>query len=455
MSTTTPASLIARYGHLPLPRYTSYPTAPHFHRDVDAATYRQWLGELDAAKPLSLYVHVPFCHELCWYCGCATKASRREAPIRAYLGSVLQEISLVANALPGRHRIEHLHLGGGTPTTIGPDGLERLMAHLAAHFDLSGLHAFALELDPRRVDGAMVAAMARAGVNRVSLGVQTFQPEVQHAIGRVQSVDVTTAVVERLAQHGITALNVDLMYGLPLQTVEACKATVRDILAFRPARFSVFGYAHLPGLKRHQGLIQAQDLPGADARYAQFCAISEALEAAGYRAIGLDHFVRPDDDMAQAADAGCLRRNFQGYTTDQAEALIGVGASAIGKLPQGYIQNLHDVRGYRAAIDQSAFAVARGYALSAEDKLHGAVIERLMCDLEVDLAAMAERHGVSVDVFASAREALVTMAEDGIVTLDGWHVRVPDAMRSLLRLPASVFDSYLQQPATRRHAPAV
>lgn len=432
-----------------VPRYTSYPTAPYFSAAIGPETYAVWLADLPAAATLSLYLHVPFCTEICLYCGCHTKASKRHDPIERYADRLAEEIALIGIAAGGR-KVVHLHWGGGTPSILGDVHLRRLMDKLSATFDLSALREHAIELDPRRIPPGLVRTLADIGVNRASLGVQDFSPRVQQAIGRMQSFAVVASAVSELRDAGIGRINIDLMYGLPLQTVEDVRQNVRLANALAPQRIAIFGYAHVPWLKTNQRRIDESQLPGLFERVAQARAASETLIALGYKPIGLDHFALPSDDIVAAARDGRLRRNFQGYTTDQADALIGLGASAIGKLPQGFVQNAVDTGGYSREIDAGRFATVKGLALSDDDRVRAQIIERLMCDLSVDLNLIA--HG-SHD-FSSELTALQPLAAEGLVQIDGRCVTVTEQGRPFVRLVAAAFDAYLPRQQAR-HSIAV
>lgn len=454
MPGTLPApspALVALAGR-PVPRYTSYPTAPHFHAGIDQATYRRWLGELSPCASLSLYLHVPFCAAMCAYCGCHTKVVKRDRPIAQYRDRLMREIHLVAAATAAR-RITHLHWGGGTPSMLGSEGLAAAVERLSLCFDLQPGLDHAIELDPRHVSPTLAGDLRRIGVTRVSLGVQDLNPHVQAAIGRIQPIETVAAAVAALRQAGIRDISFDLMYGLPGQTSADVEATVAAALALRPSRVALFGYAHVPWLKRHQRLIDEAALPGPADRLGQEAAARAGLLAAGYAAIGLDHFALPDDAMAVAARAGRLRRNFQGYTTDRADALIGLGASAIGQLPQGFVQNAPDLAGYGRAIDIRDFATVRGLRLTADDRLRGAVIEQLMCDLAADLDQAADRLGADPAPLRDNAAALAPLARHGMVAFDGRRVSVPEAGRPYLRLVAATFDSHLGRAG--RHTRAV
>ena len=437
-----------------VPRYTSYPTAPHFHTGIDADVYESWLRDLSDGTPISLYVHVPFCDTLCWFCGCNTKVVNLYSPVASYLDLLRRELALVSARLRGSHPVTHIHFGGGSPTMLQPNDFTSIAAHIRARFDVAPDAEFAVEIDPRGLSDATIAAMAAAGVNRASIGVQDIDPQVQRAVNRIQPLNVTQAVIAKLRIASIDRLNVDIMYGLPHQTVEKVQATVAAMAALRPNRISVFGYAHVPHMKKHQALIDADALPSSEARIEQWQAAEAALLAAGYQAIGLDHFALPGDAMAVAAREGTLRRNFQGYTTDDAPALIGIGASAIGSLPQGYVQNESEVPRYRERILKGALAAARGVALTGSDRVRRAVIETLMSQLSVDLEKVAAAHGVPLSEFDAARTRLADLVRHGFATIDGARIAVAPGERSAVRLICAAFDEYLD-PAAQRHALAV
>ena len=443
----------AKYLNERIPRYTSYPTAPHFSARIGPSCYDDWLRALPATDRLSLYLHVPFCKTLCWYCGCHTSVTRHHEPIAQYAETLLREIDLVAER-SGSRRVAHLHWGGGTPTIVGPALFISIMARLRERFDFEPDAEIAVEIDPRRLQPAMASALAEAGVNRASLGVQTFNPAAQRAVARVQSLDVTRACVDRLRGVGIRAINVDLLYGLPHETVATCQASVQAALTLAPSRFSVFGYAHVPSMMKHQQVIAADTLPGAGERLAQEQAIGDALAAAGYVRIGLDHYAHPTDALAVALEFGRLRRNFQGYTDDPADALIGLGASSIGQLPQGYVQNASSTRDWRLRIEAGELATVRGVTLSPDDDLRAAIIERLMCDLRVDVPAILQRKGFPTDWLDRALGTLKPLIDDGLATIESGVITVPEDARNLVRRVASAFDAYLD-PAAGRHAVAV
>jgi oxygen-independent coproporphyrinogen-3 oxidase len=430
-----------------VPRYTSYPTAPHFSAAVDGARYADWLAVLPAQATLSLYIHVPYCTEICLYCGCTTKAVRRAEPVERYAQHLIDEIALLSG-LSGR-KLVHVHWGGGTPSILGARGLMRIAEAFAAQFDLSALKEHAIELDPRRLDQPLVRTLAAIGVNRASLGVQDFSPHVQEAIGRIQPYEIVARGVDWLREAGITALNFDLMYGLPHQTAADAARSAALAASLAPQRLALFGYAHVPWFRVHQRRIDQAALPGVAERLTQAQAAAEELGAHGYVQVGLDHFAKPDDELAAAAREHHLHRNFQGYTTDPADALIGIGASSIGRLPQGFVQNAPDVAGYARAIGQGRFAVVKGAVLTEDDRVRGSIIERLMCDLSVDLDAIAPEQAFDAEI-----ESLGSLAREGIVRVEGRRIAVPQAGRPFVRLVAAEFDAYLRR-GQARHSVAV
>jgi oxygen-independent coproporphyrinogen-3 oxidase len=445
------AELLERYGNSRIPRYTSYPTAPHFSPEVGEDHYRSWLSSLPPANA-SLYLHIPFCRAMCWYCGCHTTVSAREAPVTRYLDSLATEIDEVASAAAGRLTVTHVHFGGGTPTLMPAARMRALMRQLRDLFHFSTDPEIAIEIDPRTLTGEMARTLGACGFNRASLGVQSFDLEVQQAINRVQSFEQTEAAVRSLRAQGIERLNFDLIYGLPRQTVQSCLDTVEQALKLQPDRLAVFGYAHVPSFKPHQRNIDGATLPASEGRFAQSRAIAEALVTAGYVEIGLDHFALRGDPLARAADAGRLHRNFQGYTTDGSEVLIGLGASAIGRMPQGFVQNEVRIPAYERLVAEGRLAVARGYRFVGDDRLRGEVIERLMCDHRADLGAICGRFGADpTALLAEAR--LKPLLADGLVERDGLQISVKPHARPLVRSIAAAFDAHLA--GADRHSRAV
>ena len=363
----------------PVPRYTSYPTAPHFHEGVDSATVRRWIGALSAGQTLSLYVHIPYCDRLCWFCACHTKHTLKYEPITAYLESLKHEIETVGALVGPDVVVTGLHWGGGSPTMLRPEDMHRLMGWLRAAFNFAEDAEVSVEMDPNDLDAERYDALAQIGVTRASLGVQDFDEKVQKTINRMQSFAQTAEVINAMRARGVRSVNCDLLYGLPYQTLETMAATVEQIISLRPDRIALFGYAHVPWMKKHQALIPEDALPDAETRFAQMSLASEMLTLAGYESIGIDHFALPGDSLALAARSGQLRRNFQGYTDEGADALIGLGASSISEAPEGYWQNMPATGEYRRMAERGDLTVVRGIALAHDDRLRAFVIERIMC----------------------------------------------------------------------------
>ena len=445
--------LLAKYAG-PVPRYTSYPTAPHFGPDVDADLCRQWLAAVDPDEVLSLYIHVPFCQKLCWFCGCNTTIANHYQPVADYLDLLTREIEMVASIFETPRPASHIHFGGGSPTIVEPEHFRSLMDLLRRHFTIAEDAEIAIEIDPRTVTEQSIAALAAAGTTRASLGIQDFDPAVQRAVNRLQPYEFASTVVDQLRSAGIERINIDLMYGLPYQTADGLAGTVERALSLAPDRVAVFGYAHVPWMKPHQRLIDESKLPDARERWQQSETVAAELTQAGYVAVGLDHFARSDDPMAKALKAGKLRRNFQGYGTDTASSLVGFGASAISTLPQGYTQNEPHLRDYLEAIDRLRLATRRGLALDDDDRLRGEIIERLMCDLTVDLDDACKRRGREVEHFDDALASLAAMRDDGLVEIDRHRIAVTETGRPLVRRVCAAFDSYLVE-SEARHSSAV
>lgn len=445
--------IIRRYGETRLPRYTSYPTAPRFSSNIGAGTYRDWLVAIAQNDPVSLYLHVPFCRSMCWYCGCHTTITQKDAPILDYLTVLKQEIRLVAKAMGRRQAVSDIHFGGGTPTIMTPEEFLDLTATLTAAFGIGGTTELAVEIDPRTLTLEMSEALGKAGMTRASLGVQSFDPKVQKAINRIQSPEQTGTALANLRKAGARSINFDLIYGLPHQTVESAMDTARMAAAMRPERFAVFGYAHVPAFKKHQRLIDTAALGDAYERHQQAEAIAATLCDAGYRRIGLDHFALPEDSLSLAADRQTLHRNFQGYTTDNASTLIGFGSSAIGRLAEGYVQNDVAIGRYASLISSGELATSKGYRLTPEDRVRAWIIERLMCDFRVDFGAMPDGFELHDEALGKTNQSLQSLLAEGIVRWRGAVLTVATEHRFLVRTVASCFDAYLAETG-RTHATA-
>jgi oxygen-independent coproporphyrinogen-3 oxidase len=447
------ADLIARYD-ANAPRYTSYPTAAQFTPAVGAGHWGDWLARAPLDQAVSLYLHIPFCKRLCWYCGCNTRAMNRESVIASYVDLLLREADLVLERIGRPVRVGSIHLGGGTPNMLAPADLERLFAGLAARFDLGDCFEVAAEVDPEVLTPEWVEAAGRIGLTRASLGVQDLSPDVQAAVNRPERFETIRWAVEALRAQGLVSLNLDLMYGLPRQTAENVVTTLGLVTTLRPERIALFGYAHVPWMKPHQKLIKDDELPGPSLRFLQSQAAARYLTGKGWTSIGLDHFALPHDGLAAADRAGRLHRNFQGYTTDAAEVLIGLGASSISRTPKGFVQNHAQELDWRRAVEAGDLPVARGVALTEGDAFVSEIIERLMCDFVVDLAPIVRRHGRDRSDLADALSLLERFVDDGLVRIDGTVVAVTDLGRPFVRAVCAAFDpnaAALQQ----RHARVV
>jgi oxygen-independent coproporphyrinogen-3 oxidase len=429
------------------PRYTSYPTAPYFHEGFGPA---QWEEELRASqnqgRDVSLYVHIPFCDTLCYYCGCNMIATKDYSKAESYLDVLFREIDHVAALTSQTRKVRQLHWGGGTPTYLHPDDIRRLYDYLASNFNIASDAETGCEMDPRELTREHVHALRQSGFNRVSLGVQDLDDKVQQAVNRVQSEALIREVYGWICEEGFHSVNFDLMIGLPHQTPASFEKTLDKVIAMRPDRFAVFNYAHVPWMKKHQKLIVEETLPQIDARLALQKLTLEKLTAAGYVYIGMDHFARPDDELVKAQQTKTLYRNFQGYTTHKDCDILAFGVSAISQTDDVYAQNVKVLSEYRAYIDAGRLPIERGLRITQEDKLRRDAITRIMCDLELDKAAFGRGWGINFDsYFTGALEDLKDMQADGLVTLDMDKVRVTEAGRAFLRNIAMAFDDYLHQ----------
>jgi oxygen-independent coproporphyrinogen III oxidase len=433
----------------PGPRYTSYPTAPHFGPHFTQAMLREYIRRSNAApipRRLSLYVHVPYCFSPCFYCGCNRIITRDLSRARPYLERLQREIEMLGALFDHDREVVQVHLGGGTPNFMRPVELGELMETLGSHFRLSTSAArdFSIELDPRHVQAGDIANYARLGFNRASLGVQDFDLEVQRAVNRIQSVEETLRVIDACRTEGFRSVNVDLIYGLPKQTVEGFTRTLDTVLASRPDRLAVYSYAHMPDMFKAQRQIDSADLPGNEAKLGLLALAIEKLSGAGYQYIGMDHFALPGDDLAQAQELGTLQRNFMGYTTHADTDLVGFGMSAISHIGDSFSQNARDLPGWQSAIDGGRLPLWRGRHLDFDDRVHGEVIQQLMCQGRIDICAIEA--GFAVDFsqyFAAGLARLNPLIADGLVTLNARSIDATARGRLLLRVIAMCFDRYL------------
>jgi oxygen-independent coproporphyrinogen-3 oxidase len=444
------AELLRRYDR-PGPRYTSYPTAPRFAAGFGEAQLREVARRSNAEpipRALSLYAHVPFCFSPCFYCGCNRVITRDKTRGDAYLNRLVREIALVAPLFDRDREVVQLHLGGGTPNFLAAGQLGELMETFERHFHFAPERKrdFSIEIDPRCVGASDIEALAFMGFNRASLGVQDFDPTVQAAVNRVQSVAETLTVIDACRKHGFRSVNVDLIYGLPAQTREGFGRTLDTVIGVRPDRLAIYGYAHLPQMFKAQKQISEVLLPSPEQKLGLLQLAIERLTAAGYRYIGMDHFALPEDELSIAQEQGTLHRNFMGYTTHADTDLVGVGVSAISHVGDSYSQNPRDLPTWEAAIDAGRLPTWRGMALDADDVLRADLIQQLMCHGWIDKRALEARHGIEFDeYFAAERARLPALAADGLLRESADAIRATSRGRLLLRIIAACFDRYLHE----------
>lgn len=454
------ADLLRRYDKSG-PRYTSYPTAVQFHPGFDEAQYRGIAQATNAdqpMRPLSLYFHLPFCDTVCFYCACNKVITKNRAHAAPYLQHVFREIALQGALFDHARRVDQLHWGGGTPTFISHEQMRALMETTRKHFNLrdDDTGEYSIEIDPREVKTDTVALLRELGFNRMSLGVQDFEPRVQRAVNRIQGEGETLAVLESARDHGFKSVNMDLIYGLPLQTVESFARTLDRIVAAGPDRLSVFNYAHLPELFKTQRQIKAEDLPSPQAKLDILQLTIERLTGAGYVYIGMDHFARPDDELAVAQREGTLYRNFQGYSTHADADLVGIGVTSIGKVGDSYSQNERTLETYASALDAGRLPIMRGITLTADDKLRREVITQLICHFRLSFGAIEGKYHVTFsDYFAQELEDLAAMQADGLLEVDAQGIIVRPVGMLLIRNICMVFDRYLRGPSAQRYSKVI
>lgn len=435
-----------------VPRYTSYPTAPHFGASVSPALFSSWIEQIPVGSAISLYLHVPFCRRLCWFCACRTQGTSSDEPVRAYVETLKAEIALLKARLPRGVHLSRLHWGGGTPTLLQPDMIKDLAGTVFDAVPMGEGAEFSVEIDPDEIDGPRLDALAASGMNRASIGVQDFDPDIQKTIGRLQSYELTRQVAEMIRERGVRSLNADILYGLPHQTQARISDSVQKLLTLSPDRVALYGYAHVPWMSRRQQMIPSDTIPSPQERLKLFETASKLFEWDGYQAIGIDHFARPDDGLAVAARNGTLRRNFQGYTDDTAPVLVGLGASSISRFPQGYAQNASVTSAYTKLVREGQFTTHRGHVFSDDDRLRGRIIEALMCDFHVSRAELMRDFGAT----AAALDAMfaVAVATFGdMVKLSADGLSILREARPLTRMIARTFDAYDQTKA--QHSAAI
>lgn len=438
-----------------VPRYTSYPTAPHFADTIDDRSHARWIAAVPEGAQVSLYLHVPFCRRLCWFCACRTQGTTTLGPVQAYMDVLEAELALLRDRLAPGVTLSRLHWGGGTPTLLDPDQIDRLAAAITEVAPFAENYEFSVEIDPNEIDLPRAQALKRAGMNRASVGVQDFDPQIQAVIGRDQSYETTRDAIEMIRGQGVLSLNADILYGLPHQTPERIAASVQKLLSLAPDRVALYGYAHVPWMARRQSLLPSDALPTPTERLRLFETARKLFRWDGYAEIGIDHFATKDDGLAIAQRLGRLRRNFQGYTDDPAEVLIGVGASSISRFPGGYSQNAPATSSHTAAIRDGRFSTARGHAFTGEDLMRGRIIEALMCDFEIRTAELVTDFGAAPETVARLFTQANGAFEHGLdVTAEA--LRIPEPMRPLTRVIARFFDAYDLSSADKpRHSSAI
>ena len=444
--------LLQRYD-VPGPRYTSYPTAPQFAPGFGEAELRAVAAASNGdpiPRPISLYLHIPFCTSPCFYCGCNRIITRDKARGEAYVTRLYREIAMASTLFDRDRDVEQVHFGGGTPNFLDPTQIGEVMDVLRRHFHFASGPRMdcSIELDPRFISPAEVGQLAAAGFNRASLGVQDFDPVVQQAVNRIQGVEQTLGIIDACREHGFRSVNVDLIYGLPKQTLEGFSRTLDITLEARPDRLAIYGYAHLPNLFRPQQRINADELPSAQAKLDLLRLAIDKLGAAGYEYIGMDHFALPGDELARAQREGGLHRNFMGYTTHAESDLVGLGVSAISHIGASFSQNPRDIGGWELAIDEGRLPVWRGMRMDQDDVIRADVIQQLMCHGRLDFDALGRRHVIDFRrYFSEALERLQPLQADGLVEVDAHGLQATSRGRLLLRIIAMCFDRYLS-PAT-------
>lgn len=440
---------LPQYALATVPRYTSYPPATQFHSGVGESVYRDWLGAIGLQDTLSLYVHIPFCQTLCWYCGCHTSVPNSNERVLNYVETLKLEIARVGACVSSSAKVVQVHFGGGTPNFLPPKILAAIIETLMEQFNFDPGAEISVEADPRSLSKEHISTLAGYARVRVSLGVQDVSPDVQKLINRIQPFEEVQGVVEQLRAAGVEGINMDLMYGLPGQSVAHVRKSASMCAALEPDRFAVFGYAHVPWFKKHQRAIDESRLAGGQERLDQAEAARATLIGFGYAPIGIDHFAKPGDSLFKAHGEGRLRRNFQGYTVDPASALIGFGASSIGSFQAGYIQNEPHLGKYRDALKSGGLPVARGVVVSQSERRARAVIERLMCNYEVDLQQVADEENCEISVFLPAISNLEPLCSDGIVEVELPVVRATPKGRPYIRNIAACFDEHYGESEQR------
>lgn len=442
------------YATMRVPRYTSYPTAADFSPNVGSQKVESWISGLADGEPLSVYIHVPFCQKLCWYCGCATSVPNRYEKVSTFVETLVAEIKLWAARLGDHGGVRHLHFGGGSPNALSLGDFERLLNAVDAAFGLRNDRQISIELDPRTLSDDFIETLGRLNVNRASLGVQTLDRKTQLAVGRVQPRAMISRSVAHLRRAGVRNINMDLMYGLPHQTVETVTEAADYAADVGADRVAVFGYAHVPWFAKHQRAINEADLPGLEARFEQAEAADAVFRSAGYRVIGLDHYAKPDDSLSIAADSGTLRRTFQGYTDDDCATLIGIGPTSVSMFEEGFAQSCKQQPAWRESVEAGLLPIERGIELTQDDRMRAWAIENLMCDLFVDTALVCKSFDQPADALDDALRRAEALVADGLCRVEGRRIFIPEEARVMMRAVAACFDARRADTPTQ-HAIAV
>lgn len=429
----------------PVPRYTSYPTAPHFVQGLGGELLQAALLNLDTEKRVSLYIHIPYCDRLCWFCGCHTKQTNQYAPVLKYVDTLIAEIMLLGEKSTCRPFLGEVHFGGGSPSLLRSEELIRIRQALEQVFHIDKDTQISVEIDPNDHTDDMILGLEAIGLTRASIGVQDFDPEVQQAINRPQSFEQTFDLVKALRSFGISSVNVDALYGLPLQNKKRLQSTIKHVISMNPDRIAMFGYAHVPWVKKHQSMINEADLPGNVERYEQAMLAESLMIQSGFQKIGLDHYARPDDKLARCANQGILRRNFQGYTSDPCETLIGLGASSIGLSPEGHFQNIVPTGQYTLAVKNGTLPAAKGYRFTEDDRIRGWIIERLMCDFYLQFDQFEARFGSQSETYIQEALAIAQSDRDGLCSATPTGFQINDDAKAFTRLVVARFNSHLKQ----------
>lgn len=440
----------------PGPRYTSYPAATSFTEDVGPGDYASLLKNVDCSNPVSLYFHIPFCRNICYFCACSVIYTRNKEKAEPYIGALIQEMDLVTSHLRGRPSVEQLHWGGGTPSFLSQEQMNRLMAQIYRRFDFVEDAEISIELDPRETSSDQIAMLADLGFNRASFGVQDFDASVQAAVNRIQPLEMTRSAYETARRCGFRSVNFDLIYGLPLQTASSFDHTLQQVIDLKPDRVSLFNFAYVPWLKKHQTRINAEDLPSTETRLAILSGAVDRLQGAGYAYIGMDHFALPDDELSRAQKDGSLRRNFQGYSTRGGSELIGFGATSIGEFTDGYAQNTKSLVEYYRSISNGILPTERGLILTHDDRVRKSVIRQLITGMELRFQDI--EHACDIDFkkyFARELDELQSFEESGMLTLTGSSIRVEPLGRFVIRNICMVFDAHLGAQTEGRYSKTV